>query len=144
MRGGVTLASHYAVPAAWQANRVTGASEVAGHEPDFVAEVCLRTPDISVLALMVQDAEQPAGAGEVQTDFFKLLSEGGTIAQVVLVILLIFSAISWAVIFYKFWQFSRAERQTKTFLDVFRKSSKFSEVQAVCRTLTKTIPFMAK
>jgi biopolymer transport protein TolQ len=86
----------------------------------------LRTPDISVLALMVQDAEQPAGAGEVQTDFFKLLSEGGMIAQVVLVILLIFSAISWAMIFYKFWQFSRAERQTKTFLDVFRKSSKFS------------------
>ena len=46
-------------------------------------------PDISVLALMVQDADQPAGAGEVQTDFFKLLGEGGTIAQVVLVILLI-------------------------------------------------------
>jgi biopolymer transport protein TolQ len=98
----------------------------------------LRTPDISVLALLVQDAEQPAGAGEVQTDFFKLLSEGGTIAQVVLVILLIFSAISWAVILYKFWQFSRAERQTKTFLDVFRKSSKFSEVQGVCRTLMES------
>ena len=96
----------------------------------------MRTPDNSVLALMVQVADQPAGTGEVQTDFFKLLSEGGAIAQVVLVILLIFSAISWAVIFYKFWQFSRAERQTKTFLDVFRKSSKFSEVQAVCRTLS--------
>ena len=63
--------------------------------------------------------------------------EGGAIAQVVLVILLIFSAISWAVIFYKFWQFARAERQTRTFLDVFRKSSKFSEVQAVCRTLDR-------
>jgi biopolymer transport protein TolQ len=87
---------------------------------------------------MVQGAEQPAGTGEVQTDFFKLLSEGGAIAQIVLVILLIFSAISWAVIFYKFWQFSRAERQTKSFLDVFRKSSKFSEVQAVCRTLTES------
>ena len=87
---------------------------------------------------MVQDAEQPAGTGEVETDFLKLLSEGGAIAQVVLVILLIFSAISWAVIFYKFWQFNRAERQTTSFLDVFRKSSKFSEVQAVCRTLTES------
>ena len=87
---------------------------------------------------MVQGADQPAGTGEVQTDFFQLLGEGGAIAQIVLVILVIFSAISWAVIFYKFWQFSRAERQTKTFLDVFRKSSKFSEVHAVCRTLTES------
>jgi len=88
---------------------------------------------------MVQATDQPAGTGEaVQTDFIKLLSEGGAVVQIVLVILLIFSAVSWAIILYKFWQFSRAERQTKTFLDVFRKSSKFSEVHAVCRTLTES------
>ena len=98
----------------------------------------MHTPDMSALALTMQGADQPAGTGEVQTDFFQLLREGGAIEQTVLVILLIFSLISWAVILYKFWQFSRVERQTKTFLDVFRKSSKFSEVQAVCRTLTET------
>ena len=88
---------------------------------------------------MVQATDQPAGTGEaVQTDFIKLVSEGGAVVQIVLVILLIFSAVSWAIILYKFWQFSRAERQTKTFLDVFRKSSKFSEVHAVCRTLTES------
>jgi biopolymer transport protein TolQ len=92
----------------------------------------------AAFALMVQTADQPAGTGEIKTDFFKLLGEGGAIAQIVLVILLIFSAISWAVIFYKYWQFSRVARQTRTFLDVFRKSSKFSEVQAVCRTLTES------
>jgi biopolymer transport protein TolQ len=85
---------------------------------------------------MMQGAEGPAGTGEVETDFFQLLGEGGAIAQVVLVVLILFSLVSWAIIFYKFWQFSRVERQTRTFLDVFRKSSKFSEVQAVCRTLT--------
>ena len=93
---------------------------------------------MSAFALMVQAPESPAGTGEVETDFIQLLGEGGAIAQIVLVILLIFSAVSWAVILYKFWQFSRAERQTKTFLDVFRKSSKFSEVHAVCRTLTES------
>jgi biopolymer transport protein TolQ len=93
---------------------------------------------MSAPALMMQGAEQPAGTGEVQTDFFQLLGEGGAIEQVVLVILLIFSLISWAVILYKFWQFSRVARQSRTFLDVFRKSSKFSEVQAVCRTLTES------
>jgi biopolymer transport protein TolQ len=88
---------------------------------------------------MVQAADQPAGTGEVvQTDFIKLVSEGGAVVQIVLVILLLFSAVSWAIILYKFWQFSRAERQTKTFLDVFRKSSKFSEVHAICRTLTES------
>ncbi len=86
--------------------------------------------------MMMQGAEGPAGTGEVETDFFQLLGEGGAIAQVVLVILLLFSLVSWAIILYKFWQFSRVDRQTRTFLDVFRKSSKFSEVQAVCRTLT--------
>jgi biopolymer transport protein TolQ len=96
-------------------------------------------PELSAFALMVQATDQPAGTGEVvQTDFIKLLSEGGAVVQIVLVILLIFSAVSWAIILYKFWQFSRAERQTKTFLDVFRRSSKFSEVHAVCRTLTES------
>src|SRR5690349_15140882 len=91
--------------------------------------------DISAFALMAQAAEQPAGTGEAQTDFYQLLTQGGAIAQIVLVILLIFSAISWGVIFYKFVQFRKSARQTGTFLDVFRKSSKFSEVQAVTRSL---------
>ena len=98
----------------------------------------MHKPDLSALAFMLQGTEQPAGTGDVQTDFFRLLGEGGAIAQVVLVILLLFSLVSWSIILYKFWQFSRVERQTKTFLDVFRKSSKFSEVQAVCRTLTES------
>ena len=91
--------------------------------------------DISAFALTAQTAEQPAGTGDVQTDFFQLLTQGGAIAEIVLVLLLVFSAISWGVILYKFMQFRRAGRQTVTFLDVFRKSSKFSEVQAVCRSL---------
>ena len=94
--------------------------------------------DISAFALTAQTAEQPAGTGDVQTDFFQLLTQGGAIAQIVLVLLLVFSAISWGVILYKFMQFRRAGRQTVTFLDVFRKSSKFSEVQAVCPTLSES------
>jgi biopolymer transport protein TolQ len=53
----------------------------------------------------------------------------------VLGILLIFSVVSWGVVFYKAWAFRRIERQTATFLDVFRRSTKFSEVQAVCKSL---------
>jgi biopolymer transport protein TolQ len=33
------------------------------------------------------------------------------------------------------WVFRRSERQSSSFLDIFRRSNKFSEVQAVCRSL---------
>ena len=33
------------------------------------------------------------------------------------------------------WTFRRSARQSASFLDVFRRSNKFSEVQAVCRSL---------
>ena len=97
----------------------------------------MRTPGYYALALVAQGAGQPAaGTGEVNTDIIHLVRDASLAVQVVLPILLIFSAISWGIILYKLWQFNRAERQTVTFLDVFRKSSKFSEVQAVCRTLS--------
>jgi biopolymer transport protein TolQ len=115
-----------------------GVVRTAGLNPFRERRALLHTPDLSALALILQGAEQPAGTGDVQTDFFQLLGEGGAIAQIVLVVLLLFSLVSWSIILFKLWQFSRVERQTKTFLDVFRKSTKFSEVQAVCRTLTES------
>jgi biopolymer transport protein TolQ len=64
-----------------------------------------------------------------------LILRAGPIAKFVLLVLLLFSVASWGVILYKLWTFRRADRQSATFLDVFRKSSKFSEVHAVCKTL---------
>jgi biopolymer transport protein TolQ len=64
-----------------------------------------------------------------------LLLRSSPLAKGVLLILLIFSAASWGIVLYKTWQFQRARRQTSSFLDIFRRSSKFSEVQAVCRNL---------
>jgi len=61
---------------------------------------------------------------------------GGILSQLVLVVLLLFSAVSWGVIVYKRLQLKRAARQSATFLEIFRRSSRFSEVQAVCSTLT--------
>ena len=90
------------------------------------------------LALYAQGAQPEAGSGQLDrsTDIVRLVAEATVIGKIVLLILLVFSAVSWAVIFYKIWAFRRAERQSATFLSVFRKSAKFSEVQAVCPTLT--------
>ena len=89
------------------------------------------------LALYAQEAQPGAGSGELpSTDIVQLVARAGPVSKAVLLILLLFSAISWAIILYKIWAYRRAENQTAAFLGVFRKSSKFSEVQAVCPTLS--------
>jgi biopolymer transport protein TolQ len=93
----------------------------------------LRTLGSILLALQVQGgAGSDSGLG---TNIVDLVARSSLIAKAVLILLAIFSIVSWGVILYKLWAFRRASRQTGSFLDVFRRSSKFSEVQAVCRTL---------
>src|SRR5204863_3287218 len=57
------------------------------------------------------------------------------IARGILLILALLSISSWAIILYKVITLSRAQRQSASFLEVFRRSNKFSEVQSVCRSL---------
>jgi biopolymer transport protein TolQ len=57
------------------------------------------------------------------------------VATAVLVVLGVFSFISWAIIIYKGLALRRAHSQSDTFLQVFRKSSKFSEVNSVAAQL---------
>jgi biopolymer transport protein TolQ len=64
-----------------------------------------------------------------------LVTSAGLGGKIVLVALAIFSLISWAIIIYKGVVLHRAHGQSETFLDVFRKSNKFSEVNAVCPQL---------
>src|SRR5688572_435204 len=100
-------------------------------------EGCLLTPFFA-LALFAQGAQPDAGTGDLarNSDIVSLVADATPLGKIVLVILLVFSAVSWAIIFAKLWAYRRAEQQSSTFLGVFRKSSKFSEVQAVCPTLT--------
>jgi biopolymer transport protein TolQ len=64
-----------------------------------------------------------------------LLSGLGLVGWAVLGMLLVFSLASWAIIIYKFFVLRRAHSQSDIFLQVFRKSSKFSEVNSVCGQL---------
>jgi biopolymer transport protein TolQ len=89
----------------------------------------LRTFGYAALALQAQGTPD-SGPGGV--DFVHLIANSTWLAKSVLLILLLFSAVSWGIILYKVWQYRRAERDTGTFLQVFRKSTKFSEVQSIC------------
>jgi biopolymer transport protein TolQ len=64
-----------------------------------------------------------------------LVARSGPVAKFVLVLLVVFSLISWGIILYKGLALHFAYAQSETFLQVFRKSSKFSEVNAVCGQL---------
>jgi biopolymer transport protein TolQ len=89
----------------------------------------LLTLGYAALALQAQGAPDPGTGG---IDYVRLLVDTSPLAKSVLLILLTFSALSWAIVFAKSLQYRRAERDTGTFLQVFRKSTKFSEVQTIC------------
>ncbi len=65
----------------------------------------------------------------------EIIANSSAISKFVLAVLALFSVISWGITFHKVLVFRRARKQSNSFLEVFRKSSKFSEVQAVCETL---------
>ena len=85
-----------------------------------------------VLALQVQDG---ATAPPAADDVVQILSQTGPINIAVFVILVIFSIASWAIILSKTLSYRKIQKQSATFLEVFRRSQKFSEVQAVCPSL---------
>jgi len=89
---------------------------------------------LGYVAFALQAQGQP-GSGTGGIDYVRLLADASPLAKSVLLILLLFSAISWAVILSKTLQYRRAERETGTFLQVFRKSTKFSEVQSICASV---------
>ena len=85
---------------------------------------------LGFVAVALQAAAAPdPGTGGV--DFITLIAEATWLSKSVLLILLLFSAVSWGVVLSKSWQYRRAARDTGTFLQVFRKSTKFSEVQSI-------------
>jgi len=98
----------------------------------------LRTLGSLWLALQVQGAGGfvPESLGSTSGNLIvNLISRSTVVAKVVILVLALFSIVSWGVILYKSWTFARAGKQSTQFLDVFRRSNKFSEVQAVCRSL---------
>src|SRR5256885_11271832 len=60
-----------------------------------------------------------------------LVAQSGIVAKIVLLILLLFSLMSWAVIISKYGSYSRARAQSGRFLRAFRKAVRLQDVAAV-------------
>lgn len=96
--------------------------------------------DMNVLALLFQDASAAADAAATQgplstgahsSALADMLHNSGPMALTVLVLLLIASIFSWAVMFSKWRAFREADAQNRRFVRAFRKSGRLSEVSAV-------------
>src|SRR5262249_42609977 len=74
---------------------------------------------ISLMALVV--------GGEI----INLIRQTGAVAQAVLLILLIFSILSWSIILTKWGTLRRARTQSGRFLRAFRKAQRLQDVAAV-------------
>jgi biopolymer transport protein TolQ len=85
-----------------------------------------------------------------QTDFLPLLAQGAEhdllnlvftaspLAKAVLIVLLFFSLFSWAIIFKKYSTLRKVRKDSQTFIRMFRKSKRFSEISTACESLRNT------
>src|SRR3954453_8229578 len=95
---------------------------------------CLRTLGSPLVALLMQATTGAASEGS-STGILSLIARSTAISLAVVLSLVLLSVWSWGIFLYKWWTFRRAAKQSAQFLEVFRRSNKFSEVQAVCRSL---------
>lgn len=89
-----------------------------------------------VITLVIQAEEVSEASNGLGGGIFELIARSSLISQAVLALLLLFSIASWAIIVHKLREFKKVETDTKRFIEIFRKSSKFSEIQTVCKSLS--------
>jgi biopolymer transport protein TolQ len=61
-------------------------------------------------------------------DFIYLIKNASVVVKLVLLLLLAFSIISWAVIIFKLMEYRRARKNSMRFLEFFKKNKNFSEI----------------
>jgi biopolymer transport protein TolQ len=66
------------------------------------------------------------------SSIFGMLGHASGMAIIILVLLLIFSVFSWTIILRKWLTFKQISQKNQTFIDLFRKSARLSEVSAAC------------
>jgi biopolymer transport protein TolQ len=91
----------------------------------------------SCLALLLQ-AQAEGSPSDSSSSILDLVAQATPMSRGVLLVLALLSIGCWAIILQKLWVFRRSEQQSHSFLDVFRRSNKFSEVQAVCKSLSES------
>ena len=91
----------------------------------------------AVLLLVAQQAGGSRGPGTLPTTPWEMALEATTATQLVLVVLAVFSVVSWVLIFWKWSEFRRVEEEGDVFVDGMERASGLEEVH---RALTHLDP----
>jgi biopolymer transport protein TolQ len=81
-----------------------------------------------------QAAGAAAGVG-AEHSVLSMITGSGPVVQGVLYILVIFSVLSWAIVFYKFRQIRRARRQSERFLEIFWETKNLTAIHGATEQL---------
>src|SRR3981189_159165 len=82
-------------------------------------------------SLFKEDPAAAAPAAANSSALLEMIHNSGPVAFAVLVILLLASIFSWAIMISKWSRFGRAHTQSLRFVRAFRKSTRLSEIAAV-------------
>jgi biopolymer transport protein TolQ len=92
----------------------------------------LASPFALAMFLFQDDGAAPSvPVGSPGSALVEMVRNSGPVAFAVLIVLLLASVFSWAIMFSKWRSFSRARKESTGFLKVFRKSGRLSEIAAV-------------
>jgi len=73
---------------------------------------------------------------EVELGVFSMVARAGLVVQLVLVILLLMSVMTWAIIFYKWRMFKQAERENLRFHNLFMNQQRLSIIHEGAENMT--------
>ncbi|MEW6734005.1 MAG: MotA/TolQ/ExbB proton channel family protein [Acidobacteriota bacterium] len=85
-----------------------------------------------MVLLLLQAETQPSHS------LIDLLLRASPIAKLVLLLLLLFSILSWAIILTKILAFNKAQRQTDSFLNIFRQSGRLGDIYTACQSFKES------
>ena len=61
-------------------------------------------------------------------NYFTLISQASLVVKGVLLMLALFSVISWAIVIFKLLEYRNAKKKSSLFLEIFRKTKSFSDI----------------
>jgi len=86
---------------------------------------------LTMSALLIQGTAQPSITG--------MVVHASPVAKLTLLVLLLLSVTSWAIIFYKYRTLRRIEKESRLFSEVVRVSGSLRELPAATATLRRTV-----
>jgi biopolymer transport protein TolQ len=74
-------------------------------------------------------------SGQSNLDYIELIADASIVVKLVLLILLFFSVMSWAIIIFKLLEYSNVKKSSLKFLSTFRRKKNFSDIQSIAMKL---------